>query len=959
MDNSLLPFEDRRYQSEARNAAVRHILDLLKNNPDLDMDNEDLKEAKINTKSALLEMATWSGKTYVVWTILDRMLRLRNRYNRMHNKEIFWWMNILILSNRIDGLEQFRDDLFEGRNGKPAIVSDIVLSNMNIKTYHSKADSIPEEWIVYENDEEDIDMTWWYTNGGNVDNVFVSTYQTAVRKELLDRIDHIDIVIIDEAHNVSEWWDFHELILELAEKWRDGNTPMILPVTATPDNKTFDVFGETLYRFWLADYIASEYCPAVDYRLVTSSIASKEEIQELYELLERWKREKDVSIKKNILKELEDKYDELMSKYPDMESLVKDMITRLQEWEHKNIWKTMIFVNNTDEADDLAKEINKQYGGEIAMSYHSKNDKNGALDRFGDDNDDCKIIISVWKLNESVDVPVVRNVVFLRSTESSKIFFQQMGRALRWNGEVRFLDYVGWLKHFVWLWEIHNEYKKKIQKLLDEEVNVDNDTQWSRNKFSLLGEDNGVSEHQLDLGRLGLEISRLKDSMNMSIEDYKNELLTNYGWLKLKEWEEWYEEAREEAISRLLNLKQNEIEEIEINGNKIKKIWKKCEWEWWKLQTPSKFKKFVSWLYGLEYKEYTKEDYKNELLTNYGWLKLKEWEEWYEEAREEATSRLLNLKQNEIKEIEINGNKIEKIWTECEWKWKNLINTSKFKKFVSWLYGLEYKEYTKEDYKNELLTNYGWLKVKEWEEWYEEAREKAIWKLLGLSTDEIREIKINGNKIEKIWKKCEWEWWNLINTSEFKKFVSWLYGVYVIEFIKQNYRTELLINYGWLKVKKWEEWYEEAREEAIWKLLNLKQKEIKEIEINGNKIEKIWTECEWKWWNLQTPSEFKKFVSWLYGLEYKEYTKEDYKNELLTNYGWLKVKEWEEWYEEAREEATSRLLNLKQNEIREININGNKIEKIWKKCEWKWWILRTPSEFKKFVSWLYGVDVVL
>jgi superfamily II DNA or RNA helicase len=47
------------------------------------------------------------------------------------------------------------------------------------------------------------------------------------------------------------------------------------------------------------------------------------------------------------------------------------------------------------------------------------------LARFSSPLDEIKIIIAIGKLNESVDVPTVENVVFWRQTDVERIFLQQ------------------------------------------------------------------------------------------------------------------------------------------------------------------------------------------------------------------------------------------------------------------------------------------------------------------------------------------------------------------------------------------------------------------------------------------------------------------------------------------------------------------------------------------------------
>lgn len=93
----------------------------------------------------------------------------------------------------------------------------------------------------------------------------------------------------------------------------------------------------------------------------------------------------------------------------------------------KQLEETVIFVSSIDEADEIARHLDPSRSG-YALSYHSDNDANRAIDRLRDPQDPCKVIIAIGKLNESIDLPVVKNVVFYRNTSSAKIYLQQFGR---------------------------------------------------------------------------------------------------------------------------------------------------------------------------------------------------------------------------------------------------------------------------------------------------------------------------------------------------------------------------------------------------------------------------------------------------------------------------------------------------------------------------------------------------
>jgi superfamily II DNA or RNA helicase len=74
------------------------------------------------------------------------------------------------------------------------------------------------------------------------DHFYFSTFQTAFKKEIHSKLDYVDLIIIDEAHNVNNGSDFKQVLDELSQKTRNGKSPMILPVTATPSNLTKELF---------------------------------------------------------------------------------------------------------------------------------------------------------------------------------------------------------------------------------------------------------------------------------------------------------------------------------------------------------------------------------------------------------------------------------------------------------------------------------------------------------------------------------------------------------------------------------------------------------------------------------------------------------------------------------------------------------------------------------------------
>lgn len=229
-------FELREYQTGAIQKLTQCTKELIH--------NRLVRDDSAEFESALLvEMATGSGKTLTVGTIVDRLIRMRNK-NAILRKQ-FDGLKIVLLTNRIDGVNQFRDDLIHGRTGKsykPPILSPEVLDNIRVSTHHSKADKIKQNGEEF-SDIDSIDVeSFSKQNGRKKDELICSTFQTAQLKNLANDIDVIDIIIIDEAHNVTSLSDFRQVIDTFAIKGRNNHSPIIIPVTATPSNLTKELF---------------------------------------------------------------------------------------------------------------------------------------------------------------------------------------------------------------------------------------------------------------------------------------------------------------------------------------------------------------------------------------------------------------------------------------------------------------------------------------------------------------------------------------------------------------------------------------------------------------------------------------------------------------------------------------------------------------------------------------------
>ncbi len=567
--------QSRPYQKDAIRELSSFVKWLIRGNL-----SEDL--SSIFPNASLVEMATGSGKTFTTGKSLEHTIKLRNRYNRLLQKNILENLNIVVLTNRIDGLEQFRDDLIHGRTwekAKPPILSQEVLDNIRSQTFHSRADDL-DELVNSESDEIE------ETQGKMRDNFYFSTCQTANLKNLTEKLPYVDIIIIDEGHNVWGGNEFEILLKDLSTKWRDGDSPHIIVITATPSNITTELFGEPIFQFGLAEYLASPYSPRVEYKLITSTTASPDEITSLSRRIESAKSITDIPEKKRTIREIAEQFDALMAEYPDTESLVWDILHRITtEDPSGGIWPTIVFVSSIAEADRVARTINTQTGSDIALAYHSGSRTNNALTRLANPSDSTRFVIAVDMLNESIDLPTVENIVFWRGTDMARIYLQQFGRWLRWDGVVRYYDYVGGMQNFAWIGNIYTEYQSHRATNTHEGNTwsdthnplISDDTKFHITSSNIIGNITGV--HNIDLSSMGFALGELQES----IEELTQEDVINYfkengtpeEWKIMKQQErykikiQWYGLTK---IARILGINESPISNTDIWHMMLEKI---------------------------------------------------------------------------------------------------------------------------------------------------------------------------------------------------------------------------------------------------------------------------------------------------------------------------------------------------------------------------------------------------
>jgi len=235
----------------------------------------------------------------------------------------------------------------------------------------------------------------------NLDNhdMIFTTDKTAY-SHLYNKIsnDYFDYIIYDEAHKIGENTRYHNLI--------DFFTPKFtLGITATPErtedpNFLFNIFDYTVpYEIRLLDAMNHQLvCPFTYYGL-----------------------------------DLEEKLLEPNQKFNYYE-LAKFMRVQLNEKGHfGEKLKGIVFCSQMTEANKLSIELNNI--GIDAKSITSDNsnreDVENYINQLKSDTGGLELLCVVNKFNEGVDIPEINTIFMVRSTTSSIIYLQQLGRGLR------------------------------------------------------------------------------------------------------------------------------------------------------------------------------------------------------------------------------------------------------------------------------------------------------------------------------------------------------------------------------------------------------------------------------------------------------------------------------------------------------------------------------------------------
>ncbi|MBQ6400879.1 MAG: DEAD/DEAH box helicase family protein [Firmicutes bacterium] len=350
-----------------------------------------------NRRKALLVMATGSGKTRTVISLVDVL----NKHG--------WIKNVLFLADR------------------NSLVTQAKRSFVNL---------LPEMSTANLCDGRDKDKYG--------ERCIFSTYQTMMncidtaRDEdgKLYTAGHFDLVICDEAHR------------SIYNKYRDifnyFDAPLI-GLTATPkdeiDKNTYEIFhlenGVPTYGYDLAQAVKDGYL--VDFVSVETTLKFIDEGIRYDELSEEDKEKYDSTFGME-----EDHYpigisSSDLNKWVFNEDTIRKVLDILmRQGLHvdygEKLGKTIIFAKNHRHAEKIHEIFGKLYPhlpGYTKVIDNYINYSQNAIDEFSDPNKLPQIAISVDMLDTGIDIPEILNLVFFKKVMSKAKFWQMIGRGTR------------------------------------------------------------------------------------------------------------------------------------------------------------------------------------------------------------------------------------------------------------------------------------------------------------------------------------------------------------------------------------------------------------------------------------------------------------------------------------------------------------------------------------------------
>lgn len=244
-----------------------------------------------------------------------------------------------------------------------------------------------------------------------------------------------DFIIVDETHHVMA--DTYKTVIDYFKP------EFVLGVTATPERgdkqDIREIYGEEVYCLTLPTAMARGLLCPVEYKLMTDEIS----LQKVIETPENGKFTIG-SLNRLIF---------IPKRDEEIARIIQEEMTKVENP------RVLIFCSSISHAENMAELISG------AVPIHSRVgalEKKVRLELFRQGA--FPVAITVDMFNEALDVPETNFVIFLRTTDSPTIYFQQLGRGLRQHfskSKVIILDFVANCERIQTIYDLWKETKEQ------------------------------------------------------------------------------------------------------------------------------------------------------------------------------------------------------------------------------------------------------------------------------------------------------------------------------------------------------------------------------------------------------------------------------------------------------------------------------------------------------------------
>lgn len=328
-------------------------------------------------KKTLLTMATGTGKTFVAFQIIWKLVKSKQK------------QRVLFLTDRIFLKDQAYNEFEAFRQGSDDARCKIEGGNFNKNR-----------------------------------NIYFATYQTLFTNDLYKQIpeDFFDLIVIDECHR-SRYGDWG-IILD------HFNSAYHLGMTATPKREdnidVYEYFGEPVYEYSLGEAIEDGYLvPYKIYKITTNLYKEGLNVNEAEEVIY------DDEIELDKIKDFYEpsEYEKTITIPDQIDLLSKKVVDILDKTNPYG--KTIIFCVDMIHAQQVKDQLNQLKGDEQYSTRIVSEDKDD-MSKFRDKEMPKPVIATtVDLLSTGIDIPHLQNIVFMRPVSSKVLFKQIIGRGSR------------------------------------------------------------------------------------------------------------------------------------------------------------------------------------------------------------------------------------------------------------------------------------------------------------------------------------------------------------------------------------------------------------------------------------------------------------------------------------------------------------------------------------------------